>query len=102
MRYLNRNHYDTQCNTHYSLQHAHFVFAGIGNMGGGNGRTKPVDFGELLGRSGDIDDFGRRGAAAGHHHDYTGFAAGAHDRVFSIHGVAGDYHAGAVFDAAGT
>ena len=101
MQYLNRNLYDTQCNTHYSLQHAHFVFTGVGDMGGSDGRTEPVDFRELLGRGGDIDDFGRSGATAGHHHDLAGFAAGAYDGVFSIHGVAGHYYAGIVFAAAG-
>ena len=71
-------------------------------MGGGDGRAETVDFRQLLGRSSFIDHFGGGGAAVGHHHDGTGFEAGAYHRVFFVYVVVGHYYAGVVFAAAGS
>ena len=102
MPYLNRKLYDTQRNTHDSLQHAHFVFAGARGLGGGDGRAKPIHLRQLLGCGCHFDNFSGGSVAARHHHDHTGFTACAYHRVFSLYGMARDYYAGIVFDAAGT
>lgn len=99
---MNRNPNDTQLNSHYSLQHAHFVLVCSCRMGGSDGRAKSVDFWELLGRGCYIDYFGGGGAALGHYHDRARVATGSDDGVLSVYVMVGCDNARVVFTAAWT
>jgi len=71
-------------------------------MGSSNGRAKPIDFRELLGCGGDIDNFSGGGAAARHYYDGTGVAPSANNCVFSVYVLVGHHNAGIVFPPART